>query len=75
MKSAGLPHPHLDEFDAQVLRVLRTGSRRLRLNEMAAATGLPVSRIATGLQTLERQGHVRFVAGRWVALEHRGRQR
>ncbi|UTI66822.1 hypothetical protein NBH00_11580 [Paraconexibacter antarcticus] len=49
-----------------VLGALRRATRSLRLNEMAAVTGMPVGQIGTALLALERRGEATFVGGRWA---------
>lgn len=50
-----------------VLGALRRATSSLRLNEMAAVTGMPVGQIGTALLALERRGEATFAGGRWAS--------
>lgn len=50
-----------------VLVALRCATSSLRLNEMAAVTGMPVGQIGTALLALERRGEATFAGGRWAS--------
>lgn len=39
---------------------------RLTLNHLADATGLSMSQLCITVQAMERDGHLRFAAGRWT---------
>lgn len=49
--------------------VLRTASTGLRLNEIAAATGMPVARVSVALLALETQSRATFRSGRWTRMD------
>ena len=52
-----------------VLAALQCATSSLRLNEMAAITGMPVGQIGTALLALERRGQASFAGGRWASVD------
>lgn len=54
---------------AQLLAVLRAAPARLRMNELATATGMSVAGVGTSLRSLERRGVARYAAGCWTVTD------
>ena len=64
-----IPGPELAPAAAQLLDVLRTTPSRLRMNELATATGLSVASVGTSLRVLERRGQARYASGCWTITD------